>query len=104
MVLGLAIETAGHEVVLAADGREGVKKYRAAPVDLIITDLFMPEREGLETIKELRKEFPEVKIIAMSGEHSAGTMLKIASKLGAAKILQKPFGVEKLLKAIEEVL
>ena len=103
-VLGVALEEAGHEVVLAADGLEGIKKHRAVPMDVIVTDLFMPGQEGLETIKELRREFPDVKIIAMSGEVSANSMLKVASKFGADKILQKPFVVVELLKAIKDVL
>ena len=103
-ILGHALKEAGHEVILAADGREGIKQHRAVPADLIITDLFMPEQEGLETIRQLRKEFPEIAIIAMSGIDPTNTMLTIASKLGAARILQKPFGIERLLKTIDEVL
>jgi len=103
-ILGLSLEDAGHEVVLAAEGREGIQKHRATPVAVIVTDLFMPGQEGVETIRQLRKEFPQVKIIAMSGEVAANPMLKVASKLGADKILHKPFLVEELLKAIEEVL
>lgn len=103
-ILGHALKEAGYEVGLAADGREGIKQHRAAPADLIITDLFMPEQEGLETIRQLHKEFPELAIIAMSGIDPTNTMLTIASKLGAARILQKPFGVEKLLKTLAEVL
>ncbi|HEY4952113.1 MAG TPA: response regulator [Verrucomicrobiae bacterium] len=103
-ILGHALKAVGHEVILAADGREGIKQHRAVPADLIITDLFMPEQEGLETIRQLRKEFPEIAIIAMSGIDPTNTMLTIASKLGAARILQKPFGIERLLKTIDEVL
>ena len=99
-----ALKTANHEIVLAADGHEGIEKHRAEPVDLIITDLFMPGKEGLETIQQLRKDFPKVPIIAMSGGDMSGNMLTIASKLGAAKVLQKPFAAEQLLNAIQEVL
>jgi len=102
--LGIALQMAGHDVVLAADGRQGMEKQRARPADLVITDLFMPEQEGLETIRELRKDFPEVPIIAMSGADVGNTMLTIASKMGAAKILRKPFDVAELMNAIEEVL
>ena len=102
--LGLALQGAGHEVVLAADGREGMEKHSAKPADLIITDLFMPGQEGLETIQKLRKESPEVPIIAMSGADSANTMLNIASKMGAAKVLRKPFDIKELMDAIEEAL
>ena len=58
---------AGDEVQIAADGEEGVHLFRTAPADLVITDLFMPNLEGLDVIKELRRDFPEAKIIAISG-------------------------------------
>ena len=98
------LEPAGHEVSLAADGREGMKLHRAAPADLVITDLFMPNQEGLETIIELRKDFPEVRIIAMSGKDAASAMLRAAQQLGANRVLQKPFFPLELLVAVEEVL
>ena len=103
-MIGLSLQGVGYEVVLAADGREGMEKHRAEPADLIVTDLYMPGQEGLETIQKLRKEFPEIPIIAMSGAVLANTMLGIAAKLGAAKVLHKPFEFEELVKAIEETL
>ena len=72
------LKPAGHEVVPAADGREGVDSYCAKPADLVITDIYMPNQEGLETIVELRRRFPGVAIIAMSGWSTAETMLSIA--------------------------
>jgi DNA-binding response OmpR family regulator len=98
------LKAANYEVVLAADGNEGIQKQNAEPMDLIIIDLFMPEREGLETIQQLRKDFPELPIIAISGNDMSGPMLTIASKLGADKILQKPFNAGIILKAIQEVV
>jgi DNA-binding NtrC family response regulator len=103
-VLGQTLEAAGHEVVLAADGREGMKEYRATPADLVITDLYMPDREGLETIAELRRHLPDVRIIAMSGGAVADLMLNVARKLGALAILEKPFLSKQLLAAVEKVL
>ena len=103
-VMGFSLQGVGYEVVLAADGREGVEKHRAQPADLIVTDLYMPGQEGLETIQELRKDFPRVPIIAMSGAVLANTMLTIAANLGAVKVLHKPFDFDELLKAIEETL
>jgi len=103
-VIKVALESAGHEVLVAPDGQQGVKMYRARPADLIITDLFMPGQEGLETIKQLRIEFPEVSIIAISGRPTGGTMLSVAKHLGAKAILQKPFLPAELLKAVEEAL
>src|SRR5258707_820610 len=88
--------SAGHRVTLAADGQEGVKTFRADSADLVITDLFMPNQEGLETIRQLQEEFPELAIIAISGEASpiseelgVRTMLTAARQLGAAAVLQK---------------
>ena len=66
------LQSAGHEVSLAADGEEGMKRFRARPADLVITDLYMPGQEGLETIMQLRREFPSVAIMAMSGRVAAG--------------------------------
>ena len=66
-MLRQTLEREGYEVVEASDGEQGEKLFREKPTDLIITDLIMPEKEGVETIKEIRSEFPETKIIAMSG-------------------------------------
>ena len=98
------LKPAGHEVVPAADGREGVDSYCAKPADLVITDIYMPNQEGLETIMELRRRFPDVAIIAMSGWSTAETMLSIAQKLGAVGILQKPFVAEELLAMVGNAL
>lgn len=98
------LEAAGHEVVLATDGKQGVQMYRARRADLVITDLYMPGQEGLETIKQLRMEFPESRIVAMSGKPTGGTMLSVAQRLGAAAVLAKPFLPAELLSAVEQAL
>ena len=64
----------GYEVMEASNGKEGMALFRAEPTDLVISDILMPEQEGLQTIKELRRDFPEVKIIAISGGGHGGTM------------------------------
>lgn len=61
------LENVGYEIVVAADGKKGIKAFQEKPLDLVITDIFMPEKEGLETIRELKRDFPDVKIIAISG-------------------------------------
>ena len=95
----------GHEVVVAPDGRSGSALYRERPCDLVITDIFMPEQEGLETIRELRREFPGVKIIAISGAAGQGfDALYAARKLGARRTLTKPFDLEAFVGAVKEVL
>jgi CheY-like chemotaxis protein len=98
------LKSAGHEVVLAANGLEGMRQYHATSVDLALIDLFMPKQEGLETIKALKQQFPDFPIIAMSGDSLALPLLSIAQRLGAAEVLQKPFLPEELLEAIKNVL
>jgi CheY-like chemotaxis protein len=97
---------AGYEVVEASNGKEGLDLFRAEPTDLVISDILMPEQEGLQTIRELRHEFPETKIIAISGGGPGGSMnfLKAARLLGAARTLWKPFDLDELRQAVHEVL
>ena len=104
LLLEQTLRPAGHDVVTAKDGKEGIQMYRAAPAELVLTDLFMPNQEGLETIIQLRKDFPEVLIIAMSGKTGANTMLSIARRLGAVSILEKPFAPDQLIRVVDEVL
>ena len=82
---------AGHAVTEAADGKRGLEAAKLNIPDLVVTDLVMPEKEGIETIMELRRQFPEIGIIAMSGAGHASTYLELASKLGAQATLAKPF-------------
>jgi DNA-binding NtrC family response regulator len=98
------LKRAGHEVILAADGREGLERHRTSPADLVITDLYMPNQEGLETIREFRTRFPEVAIIAMSGRAAAVTMLSVAQKFGAVGVLHKPFAADELIAAVAKAL
>ena|SRR6266478_8882457 len=103
-MLEQTLKLAGHDVALASDGKEGVEQYHAKPADLVVTDLYMPNQEGLETIMELRKRSPEVAIIAMSGRATAGPMLSVAQKMGAVEVLQKPFVADELLMAVKRAL
>jgi CheY-like chemotaxis protein len=104
-LLRLQLEAAGHEVLEAADGGEGVRLYRSQPVDVVLCDLFMPGKEGLETIRELRGA-GEGRIIAMSGDGpvDASDFLRMATMLGAARALNKPFDAATLLETVREVL
>jgi len=104
MLIEDILTAAGFEVVLAADGSEGMRQYHSTPVDVALVDLFMPNREGLETIRELKQQSPDFPIIAMSGDSCALPLLSIAQRLGAAEVLQKPFLPEELLEAIKHVL
>ena len=105
-MLLMSLESYGYLVTEAGDGKEGLASYKASPADLVITDLVMPEKEGLETIRELRKTNPRVKIIAMSGgsRSNAGENLKMAKLFGAAALVSKPFEVSKLAQTIAELL
>ena len=105
-MLRLMLERDGYEVVEASDGIEGISAYRQKPADLIITDLIMPNKDGIGMIIELQKEFPDVKIIAMSGGglNKPDGYLKGAKKLGAACTLTKPIDREKLLRAVKNII
>jgi len=105
-MLGQILEREGHEVVKALDGKEGLKLYRENPTDLVITDIIMPETEGMETIMELQRDFPDVKIIAISGggHNIAESYLYMARVLGVHKTFAKPIARDELLKAVREIL
>lgn len=99
------LEREGYSVADAPDGKVAMKLFGEEPADLVITDLIMPEKEGIEMIREFRRDFPEVKIIAMSGGGFIGpeTYLKIAKGMGAMRTFAKPVGREELLEAIIEL-
>lgn len=102
-VIRSMLESAGYTVLLAENGKEAMKLLKKERADLILTDLVMPEQEGIETIKTLRREYPELKVIAMSGAFG-GDYLRIASYLGAHATLAKPIQMEKLLALVKETL
>jgi len=93
----------GYEVTVVADGKQALEQARAGDVDLVITDLVMPEQEGIGTIRALRRDMPGVKIIAISGAFG-GQYLKAAEMLGADGILRKPVSAESLLAKVSDVL
>ena len=95
----------GYMVMEAAEGGEGLKLLKNHPVDVALVDLFMPGKEGLETIEELHRSHPGISIIAMSGGGAKGQMdvLKAAKLMGAWRTLAKPFTREELIEAVETV-
>jgi DNA-binding response OmpR family regulator len=105
-LLRRVLKRAGYDTREAANGREALSYLREQPVDLMITDLFMPQQDGLETILELRRMNIRLPIIAMSGGGSAAQydMLRTASLFGAARVLMKPFRAEEVLAAIDALL
>jgi CheY-like chemotaxis protein len=104
-MLRMTLEREGHEVREAGDGREALRRCDEGPVDIVVTDLIMPEMEGIATIRALRQAHPEVKIIAMSGGGYIGpqSYLDVARKCGAAYAFTKPVDRATLLEAIRQL-
>ena len=101
------LEQAGYQVTEARDGKEAVLQYRLAPADVVIMDILMPEQDGLETTSTLRREFPNVKIIAITGSSEMIgilSFLDVAKMLGAHRALQKPFEMQTLLDTVQAEL
>ena len=103
----MALEKQGHVVAEAAEGAEALRVLAERRIDLVITDLLMPETDGIETIMELRRLYPAIKIIAISGggEYQSGVgFLRAAESLGADRTLTKPFEFKQLIPAVEGLL
>jgi two-component system, chemotaxis family, chemotaxis protein CheY len=101
------LEQAGYDVTEACDGKEALQQYQQAPADLVVMDILMPDQDGLETTATLRREFPNVKIIAITGgSDMIGILnfLDVAKMLGAHRALQKPFEMNTLLEAVQAEL
>jgi DNA-binding response OmpR family regulator len=100
------LEHAGHDVRQAPDGDAGVRAYQRHAADLVIVDIFMPVQGGLQTIGRLRREWPSVKILAMSGVKSAGALdvAGHATSLGADRFIAKPFEATELLELVRTLL
>jgi CheY-like chemotaxis protein len=98
------LEEAGYFVIDAANGREGLRQFRHTPVDLVITDLLMPDSDGLEVTMALRHESPHVKIIALTGGEGEPNLLKVAKLLGAHLTMKQPLEMTEFLKAVQQEL
>jgi len=100
------LETAGHDVSEAGNGNEAVAQQKEQGFDLIITDIIMPEKEGVETIIDLKRDYPDLKIIAISGGGRTRNLdfLKLAEQYGADKVLAKPFSEDELLQNVNACL
>lgn len=100
------LRNAGYEVTVAVNGLKGLAAYKAAPTDLVITDLIMPDMEGIEAIQEFKRRSPALKIIAMSGGGAGWGIdyLRMAEKFGADRILHKPFSAAELCGMVDELL
>lgn len=105
MVLTRTLERAGHEVISADDGRKGVALFKMNPTDVVLTDIYMPNQEGLATIMELRRAYPAVKVVAISGggANAGLDVLPVAEALGADRALRKPVSPSELTALIKEL-
>lgn len=106
MAMGVILEAAGHRVACAADGREAVKILAGQTFDLVITDMLMPDSDGLELLASVKKNRAATPVLVMSGGGmiGVGDYLKVAQKLGAHAVLAKPFTSEALLAAVDGLL
>ena len=98
--------SSGYSVIEAGDGREGLELFRSHAPDVVVTDIVMPEKEGIETIIEMSRAASRTKIIAVSGSLAAGgpDFLTMAGRFGADLVLQKPFRAAELQKAVKTLL
>src|SRR5665213_1246979 len=100
------LQGGGYAVIRAADGDKGLRLLKSEHIDLVITDIIMPVKEGIETIREIRAHDAAVPVIAVSGggHGSGGNYLRMAQALGATEVLSKPFDREELLGAVRRCL
>jgi two-component system, chemotaxis family, chemotaxis protein CheY len=100
------LEEEGHFVIEAKEGAEALRLQRTEQIDLVVCDMFMPGQDGIETIRALRRDFPLLKIIAVSGGGYSGAIdvLKMARLIGATEVLSKPYSRAALLAAIARVM
>jgi CheY-like chemotaxis protein len=105
-VLRKILESAGHSVTDAPDGEVALRHFEGKPADLVITDIFMPGMDGIEFLVNLRKTYPDARVLAMSGGGilSRDQALNDAALLGADEILQKPFSRDEVLEAVDKTL
>jgi CheY-like chemotaxis protein len=106
-LMRVILEGAGYSVDLAEDGAAGLNAQRVRPADVVITDIFMPNQDGIETIARLRNEHPAVKVVAMSGGGSRAKgqgYLFTAREIGAHAVLAKPFDQQDLLRTVSALL
>lgn len=102
-LLADVLSSRGYTVVEAINGKYALQQVRHNPVDLVITDLVMPEQEGLETILQFQQEFPGLKVIAISG-YQAGEFLRHASVFGACATIKKPFSIDFFMQVVAQTL
>jgi len=105
-MLRRTLQRAGYEVAEAGNGQEGLKQLNESSIDLVLTDIIMPDMEGVETVMHLKRTRPELEVIVMSGggRQTPDNYLKLASKVGAFRAFIKPFATADFLEAVEAAL
>lgn len=105
-ILRTHLEANGHRIVVAGNGEEGLALLERGGIDMVLTDILMPQRDGLEVLREARRRWPGLPVIAVSGGGwiKANELLGMAERLGADQVLQKPVRRDDLLKAVDEAL
>jgi YesN/AraC family two-component response regulator len=103
--LKIIFELKGYEIITAKNGNEAIQLFNTEKPDILITDIFMPEKDGLETIMQIKLDSPDVKIITMSGGVPLGQefFLDVSKKLGAQYTFEKPLDMDRLIEAVEEL-
>lgn len=97
-----ALEIAGHDVDEAADGEEAIEYFQQMPYDVVISDINMPVKDGVESLLDLKTDYPDIKLIAISGEDAS--FLKTAEEFGARRAIAKPFSAKEMVAVVAEVL
>ena len=97
-----ALEKVGHDVDEAGDGEEAIEYFTSMPYDVVISDINMPVKDGVESMLDLRTDYPDLKLIMISGEDAS--LLETAEEFGAHRAFAKPFAVTAILKAVDELL
>jgi len=106
-LIRIGLEESGYRVREAQSGQEALARYREQPADLVIMDIMMPNQDGFESIRTLRREFPAARVMAMTGESDMIGILNyldVATMLGACRTFQKPFEVADLIQAVRTEL
>jgi CheY-like chemotaxis protein len=105
-IVRTALERAGHEVLDAGDGALGLQLLERHAADVVLTDIFMPGMDGIQMLRQIRKQFPAVRVIVMSGGDSTGMLdlRRDAELLGAVKSLSKPFTTHEIVAAVNGVI
>lgn len=100
------LEQEGHDVVACGNGFDGIKHFKQSKVDLVVLDVFLPDKDGFEMLTELKEHHENVNILAISGGFDQGTVnvLNIAERLGARRTLAKPFELKKFLNVVNQLL